>query len=363
MDEAIREAVAAEIGKTKRKRLKMDAVLQAVHRLPLGVRSDFEIQKRLLETLEAMAEEGTIHLPSSKPSWDRLTGLPKFVRVDRPDDDAGKRQRKDRIRQLRYDTAWEPTRMVQFAHKLKTIPELERAVAVNHYLKQRKTDAESIPHRERALEIFGDEKALDSAVRKGLFSGQISLADLDCFYCPEPLPFRPFSLDIRETRGLPILVVENNCTYWSCCRANESLRRYAAVVYGKGFEACSSDQGTAVERASDGLRGIEEQVGASGVRYFGDLDPTGLAIPRRINRYREEAGLRPMRPEVRLYEALLTIDRAAPPLHSQAKDHDPVWAREWLGEEVAEIYLARSSDVRWPQEGVTERLIVAALCG
>ncbi len=280
MDEAIREAVAAEIRKTKRKRLKMDAVLQAVRRLPLGVRSDFEIQKRLLKTLEAMAEEGSIHLPSSKPSWDRLTGLPNFVRVDRSDDDAEKR---------------------------------------------------------------------------------LSLADLDCFYCTEPLPFRPFSLNIEETRGLPLLVVENNCTYWSCCRANESLKCYAAVVYGKGFEACASDQVTAVERAGDGLRGIEGQVGASGVRYSGDLDPTGLAIPRRINRHRENAGAPPMTAEVRLYRALLEMDRTTPCLPSQAKDHDPDWTREWLGEELAEMYLSSWGDERWPQEGVTEKGILRTL--
>ncbi len=351
----------AEIGKTKKKRLKLDAVMQAVHKLPLGVRSDFEIQERLLGMLKALAEEGVIGLPSLKTSWDPMTRLPNFVRVDRSEDDTEKQRRKERLRRLRYDTAWEPTRMVRFAHKLKTIPELERAAAVNQYLLHRKPGVEMIPHRERALEIFGDEKALDGTVKKGLFSGRISLADLDCFHCPEPLPFRPFSLNIEKTRGLPLLVVENSCTYWSCCRANDSLGRYAAVVYGKGFEACASDQGAAVERASDGLRGIEEQVGASDIRYFGDLDPTGLAIPRRINRHRESAGLPPMAPEVRLYDRLLRRDRATPSISSQTRDHDPDWAREWLGEDLAEVYLSKSGSARWPQEGVTWRDMVDAL--
>jgi hypothetical protein len=361
MDELIRGAVMAEIGKTKKKRLKMDAVWGAVQKQPMGPRSDFEIQKRINETLEAMAGDGLIRLPSSKKSWDRLTGLPNFVDVNRSEEDTRNQQRRERIRRLRDETAWEPTRMVEFAYKLSKLSELKTAVAVNHYLKQRRADAESIPHRERALEIFGDEKALDPNVRKGLLGGRISLADLDCFYCPEPLPFHSFSLNARETRGLPLLVVENGCTYWSCCRANDSLRRYAAVVYGKGFEACASDQGTAVERASDGLRGIEAQVGAAGIRYFGDLDPTGLVIPRRINRYREKEGLPPMSPEIRLYKALLDKDRATPCIPAQAKDHDPDWAREWLGEELAGIYLSRIADVRWPQEGVTAKGVVDIL--
>lgn len=361
MDELIRGAVMAEIGKTRKKKLDLDTIVQAVQRQPMGPRSDFELQKRIKETLEAMAEDELIRLPSSAKSCTRLMDLPRFVWVNRTEEDRKKQKRRERIRQLRDETSWEPTRMVEFAYKLNKLHELETALAVNKYLKQRRADAESIPHRERALEIFGDEKALDNNVKNGLFGGRITLADLDCFYCAEPLPFRPFSLDIRETSGLPLLVVENNCTYWSCCRANESLRRYAAVVYGKGFEACSSDRGTAVERASDGLWGIEAQVGGSGVRYFGDLDPTGLAIPRRINRHRENAGASPMLAEVRLYGALLKMDRTTPCLPSQAKDHDPDWARKWLGEELAEIYLLRWGDVRWPQEGVTEKRILRAL--
>ena len=133
---------------------------------------------------------------------------------------------------------------------------------VNQYLLQRLPDRVPLPHRERALEVFSDEKALDPYVRSGMFGGRITLDDLDCFYCPEPLPFRPFSMDPCETAGKPLLVVENANTYWSCCRANDTLHRYAAIVYGQGFAAC------AAERASDGLTEIQHQTSADGIRYY-----------------------------------------------------------------------------------------------
>ncbi|WP_218188388.1 GNAT family N-acetyltransferase [Desulfosarcina cetonica] len=236
--------------------------------------------------------------------------------------------------------------MVAFAHTLRTRAELERAEQVNRYLLDRPPEPVRVPHRERALEIFGDEKALDAYVRSGMFGGRVTLDDLDCFYCPEPLPFRPFSLDPRETAGKPLLVVENSNTYWSCCRANATCHRYAAVVYGQGFAAC------AAERASDGLTEIQHQVAAAGIRYFGDLDPTGIAIPCRINRHREERGLPPLEAERILYRALLEKNLSVPYSRSQANDHDPALARRWLGQALASPYLANTGSVRWPQEGL-----------
>jgi hypothetical protein len=245
--------------------------------------------------------------------------------------------------------------MAAFAHRLKTLKELECAAAVNRYLVQRSGEIEMIPHRERALEIFGDEKALDHCIHAGLFKGRILLSDLDCFYCPEPLPFHRFSLDIGHTRGKPLLVVENANTYWSCCRANEKKQQFSAVVYGQGFNVC------AAQRASDGLMEIKTQVGAQGLHYFGDLDPTGLAIARRIDGYRREKGLSPLLPEIRLYRALLRQNRATPYDGSQVRDHDPEWTRQWLGEEIAETYLKHADRLRWPQEGLTARGIADAL--
>ena len=153
---------------------------------------------------------------------------------------------------------------------------------------------------------------------------------------------------------------ENPCWSWktpaptgAAASANNTLHRYAAIVYGQGFAAC------AAERASDGLSGIERQVAASGIRYFGDLDPTGIAIPCRINLYREKKQMPPLGAERRLYRALLEKNRPVPYARSQENDHDPVRARQWLGLDLATIYLKNVHTARWPQEGLTTGDMVA----
>jgi hypothetical protein len=350
-----REAVLAVLGTSRRRQVAVEKIAAALRRLTAGQLSDFEFQERLLETLKALAAEGRLRLPKARHIWNRRTGLPRYVTAIRADQDEQQQAHRQSLAALRNETAWEPTRMVAFAHTLRTRAELERAIQVNQYLLNRPPQPLRLPHRERALEIFGDEKVLDRNVRAGLFGGRITLDDLDCFYCPEPLPFRPLSLDSNETTGKPLLVVENSNTYWSCCRANETLQQFAAIVYGQGFAAC------AAERASDGLFEIERQVAAAGIRYFGDLDPTGIAIPCRINRYRGQKQMSPLVAEQPLYRALLEKNRPVPYARSQKKDHDPALARCWIGQDLARIYLETADRLRWPQEGLTAGDIVAVL--
>ncbi len=350
-----RDAVLAVLDAGRRRRVAVETIAAALRRQAAGHLSDFEFQDRLLETLTALAGEGHLRLPKARHIWDRRTGLPQYVTAVRADEDERQKTHRQTLAALRNETAWEPTRMVAFAHTLRTRAELERAVQVNQYLLDRPPEPVRVPHRERALRVFGDEKALDPFVRTGLFGGRITLDDLDCFYCPEPLPFRPLSLDPRKTEGKPLLVVENANTYWSCCRANETLRRYAAIVYGQGFAAC------AAERASDGLQEIGHQVSAAGIRYFGDLDPAGIAIPCRINHYRDERKLFPLKAERRLYRALLEKQLAVAYTGSRRSELEPALASRWLGRELAGIYLENAATVRWPQEGLTARDITAAL--
>ncbi len=355
MERLWRDAVLQVLGASRKKQVAIGEIEAAVRRLIVGPRTDFEIQDRLKETLTALAKEGRLRLPKARHIWDRRTGLPGYVTAVRTAEDQTQQARQKTLADLRNETAWEPTRMVAFAHSLRTRRELKRARRINRYLLHRPQRQIRVPHRERALEIFGDEKALDRYVRTGMFGGRITLEDLDCFYCPEPLPFRSFSLDVRQTQGKPLLVVENANTYWSCFRANDDLHRYAAVVYGQGFTAC------AAERASDGLEEIRLQVAADGIRYFGDLDPAGIAIPCRINGYREERKMQPMEAEKGLYRALLEKDLSVSYARSQERDRDPILAKHWLGDELAERYLEKADDERWPQEGLTTADILAAL--
>lgn len=357
MDNRLRETILRCIAAVKVKRVRLDVIVAQVRKQTSASMSDFEMQKRLLAVLKELESEEQLLLPKSKRCWNQLSKLPEYVTAIRKEEEETRLQRKAVISSMQSETAWEPKRMAAFAHKLKSITELERAAKVNSYFLHRPTDVVTIPHRERALRIFGDEKALDNNTRNGLFNGRITLEDLDCFYCPEPLPFHALSMDSLEIAGKPLLVVENANTYWSCCRANAVVKRYAAVIYGQGFKVMAH----AANRANDGLLDIEKQLNSNGIAYFGDLDPTGIAIPTRINECREGESLPPLYAERSLYRTLLEIDRSVDYEKSQLRDHDQQRARQWLGDELADRYLAQVHQKRWPQEGMSMPDIVATL--
>nr|WP_319396829.1 hypothetical protein [uncultured Desulfobacter sp.] len=324
---------------------------------------DISKEEQLLRALEELDAKGEIRLPAKKGTgWQKFGILPRYVTLVRADEDRVTRTKKKTLARIREQSPWEPNRMAAFAHTLTTEKQLTLARAVNHYLLNRKNNPPFLPHRERALQILGNEKALDGYVHTGLFSGRITLADLDCFYCPEPLPYEVLSVARKKSVHLPLLVVENSATYWSCAAANRAAHPlgggfFAAVVFGKGFKATRS---TPIQ-SLDSLADIEIQTKARGIHYFGDLDPAGLAIPQRINENRIKNGLSPVYPAKALYRALIKKNLTTGYGKPQKKFHDPQWAIEWLGRDIAHGYLNACGSRRWPQEGLTADDIAAAL--
>ncbi|MBI9087894.1 MAG: hypothetical protein JEZ12_01600 [Desulfobacterium sp.] len=352
----IRKALEAMFSGSKNKKIDKGLLFDTAREHALNQDSDMAVQKILLKILEQLDEEGEIKLPSKKgKGWDRNTGLPHYVTLIHGAKAAQKKANREEIQGIRNTTSWEPETMwpiVENRSGLKTVADYRKAAAVNEYLKNRPTDPSRVPARERALRIFKDEKALDKCAKKGLFAGRISLEDLDCFYCPEPLPYHPLSMDVGETMGKPLLVVENSTTYRSCWQANKSTKTFAGVIYGKGFKQTNPVQ------AVEGLLEIEDQLGAQGIWYFGDLDPAGLDIPKKINVSREQANLSLLKPAIPLYRELIRKGQAVPYQKSQQRYHNREWALQWLGAALAQPYLDQVACVRWPQEGLGEVALV-----
>ncbi len=353
----IRKALEEIFSRSKRKKIDKDLLFDAARENALNQDSDMAVQKILLKILEQLAEEGEIKLPSKKgKGWDRNTGLPHYVTLINWEKDAKQKADRQEIEGILNTTSWEPETMwpiVKNRSGLKTVADYRKVAAVNAYLKNRPTNPPMVPARERALQIFKDEKALDKCAKKGLFAGRIGLKDLNCFYCPEPLPYHPLSMDVGETMGKPLLVVENSTTYRSCWQANKSTKTFAAVIYGKGFKQTNTVQ------AVEGLLEIEDQLGSQGIWYFGDLDPAGLDIPKKINASREQANLSPLKSAIPLYRELIRKGQAVPYQKSQQRYHNRKWALQWLGTELAQPYLDRVACVRWPQEALQELDLVA----
>jgi hypothetical protein len=188
-------------------------------------------------------------------------------------------------------------------------------LAIQEWLRNGGTAASPVALRERSVEIFDDEKRLDSLLGTQLFTGgRLSLDLLRCY-----LPSVPIYVVSAPSDGakLPLLVVENHTTFDSLCRWNEVHRRYSAVAFGAGaafIAACSSLQAHLSGPACSGE-----------VSYFGDIDPKGLWIPARASC---DAGIR-VKPDEALYSLLFAKGRNRWPSPKEPFSFDPQ-VLEWL---------------------------------
>ncbi|MEH0420751.1 hypothetical protein [Streptomyces sp. B21-083] len=156
-------------------------------------------------------------------------------------------------------------------------------IAINLWLKS-DPDLFAVPIRERALEIFATfgsetvfpmpEKTFDELKSGILFSDPERLDTvLRTFRPPPPLLTETFPLEEadghyrRVGTGDVLLVVENSTTWWSIVECLPEHHRLGYVAWGLG--------GTF--RAS--IRAITAEHRISEIRYFGDLDLSGVRIP------------------------------------------------------------------------------------
>ncbi|MGH9279016.1 MAG: Wadjet anti-phage system protein JetD domain-containing protein, partial [Acidimicrobiales bacterium] len=147
----------------------------------------------------------------------------------------------------------------------------------------------TVPHRIRSAEILGDEKAFDELSRSALFmDGRLSWELLAATPIEPPLALRRIG-----PRG-GVLVVENSDPYWLCVEALAGQEgTIGLVVWGQGQAGIRSLPTLAREPYVTGP-----------VWYWGDFDPTGLAIPIAASAGVEAAGLGPLRPAEPFYEAM-----------------------------------------------------------
>ncbi len=292
-----------------------------------------------MAVLERAERDGHLALPKGKALWiPGSPAMPRWVRSVPP-----------AIAPTPLDhTVWVPA--MAFAAGLRDGRGREDARAINAYLKRRGASPVRVPSRERSLAIFGDEKRLDALADAAgqLFDGRLSLAKLDCFRVPLPLPYE---IPPGRAQGQPLLVLENHHSYWSFCAWNRQAHQYGAVAYGSG---------NAFRTSVEHLDRIAADSGAAGLRYLGDLDLRGLEIPARANRRRVEAGLEPLEPEMRWYRWLVArgprCEACAPSLSAET---DALCAG-WLGaEDWAVVRALLLSGRRVPQEALGLEVLYA----
>lgn len=288
----------------------------------------------LATVLQSLTERG-YRLPKGRSSYDRssVPELPPWI---------------ERARTAAPATAEDAAEVfwcqeLIFLYEQKHLAGKDRWRQLDSWLKMnRGQQLTPIPSRERSFEIFGDEKALDALGRSAYFErGDITLAALRCFTTNEPLTIHTGP---AGSHGLPLLVVENSATYVSLRRWNAKAGRYCGVAYGGGKRFEGAWQDVALER---------EDLGFSEVRYFGDIDVTGLEIPLRSAAALDQKLGLPLHLEEWLYRLLFTL---TPPQRWRTAEGKTDYSTElldWLPaglrQDCSQVLVARQ---RIPQEGL-----------
>lgn len=209
-----------------------------------------------------------------------------------------------------------------------------RYLAINQWLMSG-PDLTLVPLRERALEIFGTfgletdfpvpEKALDRLDSGPLFGDTDRLHEVLCaFPIPPPLLTKRLLEEVgtgyyqRVGAGNLLLVVENTATWWSIVRALPRHHNVGHVAWGLGMSFTSS------------IQSIADNHEIAEVRYFGDLDLTGIRIPHSASRTARDNDLPPVRPAVNLYTDLLTIGRSSPSKERALSTNRADYLVDWL---------------------------------
>lgn len=312
---------------THRKRVPLDEVRVKFFDINASLRNDPARNQFLLDALRTLENEGAICLPA-KGSWEKSgsPSLPNWIALN------GEPERQDGPEYSQVP--WVPE--LGFWTDLRS-DRLVDAMAINDFLLKRRGLFIRVPIKERSLEIFGDEKKLDALEKDGaLFSGRLNLETIGAFRISAPLPYR-----LAKAPGQPILVLENHNSYWSFGEWNQTVKRYAAVVYGGGNHFSG---------ASEAMVQVLSEVPSDGIEYLGDLDPKGMRIPMDFNKAAEKFGIR-VTPALDYYQWLLQHGKTRTKPESPLTGNDS--AIQWLGETLGNALIDHWKQGLWmPQEAL-----------
>ncbi|WP_167474297.1 Wadjet anti-phage system protein JetD domain-containing protein [Nocardia arthritidis] len=279
---------------------------------------------RIMAALTDLTESGDIRLPTT--SWDRtaLPALPSFVtRAVEPNDPPPSRERAVWHAELSWAAQLCDADVL-------TATEYRQLTDINAWLRRRTGTV--IPMRERSLEIFGDEKVLDTVVLGRLFSpGRLTWELLQAFPCWPPV-------EQVVLGNAAWLIVENYTTYYSIARRARETDFDGRIIWGSGNQVAT--RLSALTGAPKPLR----------CWYFGDIDAGGFRVARSASRRAQLLGLPALEPARGLYRLALRHGNARVDKANSPNEDALIWIRDWvggqLGRDLAESVRGRSRIVQ-----------------
>lgn len=243
----------------------------------------------LAALLDLLVDDGRVQLPSrSGGSWDRTARptLPTFVTRIRPTAVS----RESAAARLRR-TILHPDLSAAYDLRGVTHDRVDELEAVSAWLTDGRGGAMVVPRQERSLQLFGDEKRLDTSIVGSALWGDRLLNDplLATVEVTTPMPVWPTG------GGSTLLIVENKATFWSA----------AQVLAGRGTPvgAVGWGQGGQVRLLLPSVADLPLPVNR--VVYYGDVDRGGLLAAAEASQTAAWVdGLPPLTPATSLYRLL-----------------------------------------------------------
>jgi hypothetical protein len=278
------QRVARALAEWPRRRVQLIEFWQLLDDADPATRADAQRRRIMSDLIEELSAGAIIELPSAA-SYDRteLPVLPRFVTLPR---------KREPVASL-PPVVWHPA-LSWVPQARPTRSQAEALRLVNRWLHHNRDDL-VVPSRERSLEIFGDEKAIDRMVGTGLFSpNRLSLEILRCRRIAPRFHYESCG------PGDVLLVIENSDTFdsvHSVLRDRDDHRvGFVAWGAGTGFEASVLSVGRLPRPVAETC-------------YFGDLDENGLRVPSNAAALAAAERLPPVRSAHGLYTALLRLGK------------------------------------------------------
>jgi hypothetical protein len=332
---------AAALAETEpgRARITIEAYAAAFLAAEPALATSPDRRTRLAAAVQELIATGTF-IASRALDRSELPALPRFiVPIDRTTDPPMVRE--TATFPWRPELAWAarlPLRRSEF----------DALRAIQAFLRDGGADTMVVPTGERSLELFGDEKRLDTLRRnRRLFlPGRLSLDILRARLHAPPFAYR------RVGPGPVALVLENVATYHSALAALSADSPVGLVVFGAGTNFSASVCYFAELSTEGPAASIKE------IRYFGDLDRRGLEIPIAADFAAREVGLPAVRPAIELWAALLRVGKRAthPSLDHPTADRITSWLPQSLRLPARQVLV---SGARLAQEAVGTKLLAS----
>ncbi len=310
-ESALAQAIAEAVSASSRRRVHLPELLEAAASVDRSAASAVGWRGRVLAALEDLRGVGVIEWP--KASFDRSATPPLPMWVARPVEPR-RPTPVQRAPVWRAELAWAADPGSDLSAS-----EVNLLAAVNDWLAR--GDRRLVPVRERSLEVFGDEKQLETLLLGRLFGpGRLTLDLLWAESC------WPEVVESVAGPGADWLIVENYTTYVSVSRAAQRVGYPDRVIWGSGNQI-----GTRL--ASLALAGRRP----SRAWYFGDVDTGGFKVARTAVTRAGELGLGGLSPAWGLYRLALEHGTPRATDTARAGSRAQAWIRSWLGDELGPV--------------------------